>query len=324
VSGSDPIQVVFAADGNYAMPLAVAICSVAANCDSRRQLVFTVIQRGIVPDLQEKVEHSLQRTGFPNARIDWMEAKEELVSNLRIVHRYLTSVIYARLLLPDLLPVEVDKALYLDSDIVVREDLAELWDTDIGERSVFAARDRIGVVSALGGLVNYQELGIPAEAKYFNSGVLLLNLKKWRESSTGQHILKYLRTHQEILQMGDQDGLNAVLFDDWGELEFRWNWQIIPRMHRQGEMNCWAPESDRKSIVHFITSEKPWLPGCEYEERRFFFEYLEKTEWAGWRIPFTKEIYVRLKRVLRKAQHSLIQFLTILGNPGKGRRRARE
>lgn len=301
------IQAVLAADGNYAMPLAVAICSAAANCDRRRQLVFTVIQNGITADLRKKVELSLERIHFPNARIDWMEAPMGDLSDLKIVHRYMTPLIYARLLIPSLLPTKIEKAIYLDSDIVVKDDLAEIWDTDLDHKSVFAARDRIGVVSAPGGLVNYRELGMPPEAKYFNSGVLLMNLKKWRECDTSQRICQYLETHREIIQMGDQDGLNAVLRDDWGELDFRWNWQIVPRTHRYGSMNCWAPESSRKSIVHFITSEKPWLPGCDCEEKHYFFEYLDKTEWAGWRVPLLKEVAVRTKRALRRAQRAAIK-----------------
>jgi lipopolysaccharide biosynthesis glycosyltransferase len=297
------IHVVLAADGNYAMPLAVAMCSAAANCDRKRRLMFSVIQSGIERDLRAKIESSLEQTGFPDVRIDWLKAQTGRFADFKITHHYMTAMIYARLLIPELLPVEVEKALYLDCDLVVLDDLGELWDTDLGQKSLFAVRDLIAFVSAPAGLVNYRELGIHPEAKYFNSGVLLMNLKKWREYGTSEQVFRYLRTHREIIQMVDQEALNAVLFDDWGELDFRWNWQIPWRNYRLGKCKMpWVPESDRKSIVHFTTAEKPWLPGCDYEERKYFFEYLDRTEWAGWRVPRQKEVSTRLIRALRDAK----------------------
>ena len=108
--------------------------------------------------------------------------------------------------------------------------------------------------------------------------------------------------------MEDQESLNAILFNDWGELDFRWNWQIPWRPYRLGKLEMpWVPESDRKSIVHFTTAEKPWLPGCDYEERKHFFEYLDLTEWAGWRVPRQKEVSTRLIRALRNVKAAVLR-----------------
>lgn len=304
VNAMNSIQVVLASDANYAMPLAVAICSAAANCKRDCQLVFSVFQHGIGAGLREKVEISLRRTGFPDTRINWLDAPLERVVDLDTGHPWITSSGLVRLLIPDLLPRELDKALYLDCDIVVNEDLGELWDTDLGQKSLLAAQDSVGWVgNPIGGLSNYRELGIPSEARYFNSGVLMMNLRKWRERGTTEQLLSYMRTHRAIIRMGDQEVLNAVLFDDWGELDYRWNWQIIWRGFRLGtHAPTWTPPTMRKSIVHFITAEKPWLPGCDYDEKKYFFEYLDRTEWAGWRVPWHKELYGRASRGLSDAR----------------------
>lgn len=303
------IHVVLAADANYAMPLAVAICSVATNCDKKRRLVFNIIQSGIGHDLRAKVAVSLERTGFPDARINWLDAPLERMADFKLAHSYTTCLTFARLLIPDLLSVEVEKALYLDCDIAVNEDIGELWDMDLGKQSLFAVRDSVGVVSQPGGLVNYRELGIPPGAHYFNAGVLLMNLKKWRERDTGERTLSYLRDNHAIIQLADQEALNAVLWDDWGELDYRWNWQIVWRNYRLGRAKMvWVPEATRKSIVHFITGEKPWLPGCDYDEKKYFFEYLDRTEWAGLRVPWWREIYGRSKRALGDARNALGMF----------------
>ncbi len=300
------IHIVFAADANYAMPLTVAICSVATNCDKKDGLVFHVIQSDIGPDLRAKVEVSLERVGFPNARINWLDAPLDRISNFKLGHRHTTCLTFARLLIQELLSPEIEKAIYLDCDLVVNDDIGELWNSSLDGKSLCAVRDSIGVVSEEGGIANYQELGIPADAPYFNAGVLLLNLKKWREHGLCARVLTYLHTHREIIKLADQEALNAILWDDWGELNYRWNWQIVWRRIRLGkEEMCWKPETTAKSIVHFIHAEKPWLPGCDYEEKRYFFDYLDRTAWAGFRVPWWKEVYGRSERALREARNSL-------------------
>ena len=295
----DTIHVALAADGNYAMTLAVAIASAARNCSPGRRLRFHVIQSGFGPELREKVEASLERSEYPDASIDWLDAQFGRIQNLKIAHSYITPMTYARLLIPDLLPVNVEKVLYLDSDLVVLDDLGELWDTDVTHKTVFAARDLIGFVSAPAGLANYRELGIPSDAKYFNAGVLLMNLRKWREGHTSDRVFEYLEMHREIIKLNDQEGLNAILFSVWGELDFRWNWQIPWRYHRLGKRKMpWIPETKRKSIVHFTTAEKPWVAGCDYEERKYFFQYLDHTPWAGWHVPYFEEVSQRSRRTL--------------------------
>jgi lipopolysaccharide biosynthesis glycosyltransferase len=293
------IQVALASDRNYVLPLSVAICSAAANSDRRRPIVFHVIQNGIEPQLRARVERSLENCGFPDARIHWISIELHHLADLKVANAYLNVLAYARLLIPDLLPSNVTKVLYLDSDVVVRGDLAELWDMELGPKALLAVRDLIAWVGAPRGIATYRELGIPAEANYFNSGVLLMNLKKWREEHVSSRVFDYVRNNRATIQMEDQEGLNAILFDDWGELAFRWNWQIPWRTFRLGRKTMpWKPDDETKNIIHFTTEEKPWLPGCDVKEKRDFFYYLDKTDWAGWRVPLAREIQGRLLRVL--------------------------
>ncbi|MEF7616689.1 glycosyltransferase family 8 protein [Aquincola sp. MAHUQ-54] len=305
VAAGGGMHLVLAADGRYAMPLAAAVASAARRTDARRGIVFHLLHSAFPAALRRKVERSLQGAGRPLARIEWIPLEMGRLAGLRLVHDYMSPLIYARLLIPDLLPADVGRALYLDADMVVLEDLASLWDTDLGGRSVGAVRDRIGHVGAPGGLVNHAALGIPADAPYFNSGLLLMDLARWRALGIGRRVVEYLETHRDLIQMGDQDGLNALLHHDWHELPFRWNWQTLPRMHRQGPPTCWSPASAHQSIVHFSSSEKPWLPGCELADRRFFFEAVDRTAWAGWRVPAWREAWVRIKRALRGGQRRL-------------------
>lgn len=304
---SKQIPVVLASDRNYVMPLAVAVCSTAANCDSRRTLVFSVIQSGIDHEDRALVERSLNGIRFPSARIEWIDVPVRRLAGLKLAHRYTTALTYARLLIPELLPSSVRKAIYLDCDTVVNEDIGELFDIDLQGKSLLAARDySTTTVSDRNGLRNYRELGIPADAHYFNAGVLVIDVANWRNNGTTEALFEYLKTYERIIQMADQEALNAVLFDDWLELDYRWNWQIPWRNYRNGRVPPpWLPDRTRQSLVHFTTSEKPWLPGCDYDEKKYFFEYLDRTEWAGWRVGWANEIYGRASRAVGDARSAL-------------------
>lgn len=291
------IHVVFAADANYAAPLAVAMVSAAVNCDPQRNLVFHVLQSGITGALRDRVENSLAMAQRPNAGINWLEAPVKKIENFPVAHRYTTALTFARLLLPEIMPPEITRLIYLDCDLVVNGDLAELWDVDIGDKALGAVRDLSGVVSDPDCVVNYRELGIPGDAPYFNAGVLIMNLAKWRDAGIDAQVLAHLSDYQDIIRMADQEALNAVLWNDWQELDYSWNWQIPHRDYRTGRLRlAWTPKETSKNIIHFTTGEKPWRAGCDYDEKKYFLRYLDQTDWRGERPSALQELRARLKR----------------------------
>ena len=95
-----------------------------------------------------------------NPGINWCEMSEVSFGALPLIHSHISAMTYGRLLVPELLPASIEKYLYLDSDILVVDSVAKLWDRVWG-LALLAARDRIGTVNGQGGLVNYRELGIP-------------------------------------------------------------------------------------------------------------------------------------------------------------------
>lgn len=294
------IHVVFAADANYAPPLAVAMVSAARNCDPQRKLIFHVLQYGITGALRDRVEKSIAMARVPNARVDWLDAPVEKIDKFSLAHRYTTALTFARLLLPEMMPPEVEKVIYLDCDLVVNGDLAKLWDTDIADKALGAVRDISGFVSEPDGVVNYAQLGIPADAPYFNAGVLVMNLAKWRDADIGAKVIAHLSKYQDIIRMADQEALNAVLWNDWRELAYGWNWQILHRDYRSGKLDpVWTPMETSKDIIHFTTGEKPWRPDCDYSEKAYYFRYLDQTDWRGMRPSGLQELRARFKRMLQ-------------------------
>lgn len=105
--------------------------------------------------------------------------------------------------------------------MLVLEDLASLWETPLDQHVLAAAPDTtVPFCSAPRGVKGWQTLGIPREAAYFNCGVLMIHLARWRQREVTRRVHQYLETTRDFLH---QEALNAVLWDDWKPLDSRWN-----------------------------------------------------------------------------------------------------
>ncbi|HEY9632337.1 MAG TPA: glycosyltransferase family 8 protein [Coleofasciculaceae cyanobacterium] len=310
-SNNQPIAIVCAADDNYAMPLAVTLHSALANLKNKPKIFLVIIDGGISPRSKRRILQSLDPE---QVEIHWMPPDERLIKNLK-VERHLTIVTYYRLLIPQLLPQHFNKVIYLDSDMVIKGDLEQLWNIDIGDNYVLAVQDdNQRYIHMSGGLRNYQELGINPDLKYFNAGMLVINLEKWRNDNIPLKVVEYLERNKEYVRDHDQDGLNGVLAGKWGELNPRWN--QMPRIYTY---SSWQDSSydeqlyrellEHPYIIHYTTPPKPWHQGCEHPNTALFFHYLDQTAWSGWR----NTIWRRAWRRATKEMKLLLSF----GKDGK-------
>lgn len=122
--------------------------------------------------------------------------------------------------------------------------------------------------------------------------------------------LDYLQQQSKILPHGDQDVLNALLTNFWGELDPRWN--VTPGIYYypSWKETSLTEESfntlfSNPYIVHYATASKPWSTlGSGFPDvfpfKDIFFEYLDKTVWAGWRLNFWRLLAFKLGRRVRK------------------------
>lgn len=123
------------------------------------------------------------------------------------VDRKVSTATYYRLAAPYILSSNVRKILYLDSDIIVRRSLEDLWNTDIQDYALAAVIDPWW--SPGGG----PHVELPPGAKYFNAGVLLINLDYWRKNNVSENATAFVRNNFEKVHYWDQDALNAILVD---------------------------------------------------------------------------------------------------------------
>ena len=281
---NEPIVLVCAADDNYSMPLAATLHSAIVNLKSDRNMTLFVIDGGISRANKRKI---LQTIRSPRVSLSWLQPKKALFKNVP-TSQSITIAAYYRLVIPAILPQHLTKAIYLDSDLIVRGNLEELWNIDIEENYLLAVQDMgTPYVSSSRGLMNYEMLGIPADYKYFNSGVLVMNLKKWREDSISKKVFEYLDQNKEYVRWHDQDGLNAILAGKWGELDPRWN--QLPYIFRYSSWSeSYFPEDVYNGlihdphIVHFSTRDKPWKGDCNHPQKDLFFENIDMKIWSEW------------------------------------------
>ena len=190
---------------------------------------------------------------------------------------------YYRILAPHLLPVNLKKVLYLDSDLIVMHPLEELWDIDLVDRALAAVID--------GNPGRATELGLPAGAKYFNSGVMLINLEFWRRHDIEKKVIEFIKRNPDKLEHWDQDALNAVLVDNWTELNTHWNVQY--------ETIIKAPPIYDAAVAHFCGDVKPWHWSKDYSFRHEYRVYRKKTPWPWYRLELRSGWPKRLQLSLR-------------------------
>jgi lipopolysaccharide biosynthesis glycosyltransferase len=189
---------------------------------------------------------------------------------------------YYRILAPALLP-SINRAIYLDCDIIANTSLHELWQTNL-EGNVIAAVEDAGFHDRL------EKMGITKEnEKYFNSGMMLIDLVRWRARSTTQKVLDYINQNPEKLRFHDQDALNANLYDDWLHLHPQWNAQsniimetIFPP--RTELLEPYAETREDPKLIHFCGHVKPWHEGCEHPYADVYLKYHEMASNQGVRV----------------------------------------
>ena len=137
--------------------------------------------------------------------------------------------------------------------------------------------------------MNYRELGLPADAPYFNGGLMVADLACWRRENLAQQMLDCLHNNREHVLWWDQYALNVVLAKRWRPVDFRWNqgthvyaypsWEQSPVDRTTLSNLRHAPW-----IVHFCSPSKPWHYFNRHPFRReFFYQCLDRTAWKGWR-----------------------------------------
>ncbi len=274
------IPVFFTIDEGYAPYLDCAIRSMMDNADRSRSYKIHVLHENLTEESIQRLKSAVQ----PPFSIEFTQMKEGLESitdreENKLRCDYFTLTIYFRLFIAEMFP-EYDRGIYIDSDVIVSGDIAELFDTDLGDRIIGACPDHS--VSSVPELGDYMEQAVGVDRySYINSGVLLMNLKKMRETGFTEHFLYLLNTYHFDSVAPDQDYLNAMCYGDILFLDEEWD-AMPPETEEQAVLA-------EPKLIHYNLFQKPWCyDGIPYKE--YFWKYAEQSPFYD-RIREHKENY---------------------------------
>lgn len=222
-------------------------------------------------ELNEENRNNLAKLveDYPNFEMEFKFMKQSLdMITDRIENRlrsdYFTMTIYFRIFIPDMYP-EYDKAIYIDSDIIVPGDISELYDTDMHDNLIGVVTD--GSVNDVPELQRYmtESLGLKL-GDYFNSGMLLMNMKELRNVHLAEHFLYLLNKYHFDCVAPDQDYLNSMCY---GKIEYLDScWDAMPNRNK--------PEIENPKIIHYNLFDKPWCyDDIQYQD--YFWEYAKQS-----------------------------------------------
>ena len=264
LSPKTTIPIVFACDDNYAQHLCVCIASILTNKKPDEQISIYVLDNGITEESKQKI---ISLNSISPFDIEFMPIDITRFDKCPITDscKHISVATYFRFILPEILP-NVDKILYLDCDICVTTSLYELYNTDIEEHYAAVVQDILDKESC-------ERLNLD---RYFNAGVMLINLKKWREDNIEEKLFEYCEKFHRKIVWVDQDVLNVILQDKLLFVDKKWNAQTSECANTY-DFNKIAKNTP--GIAHFISYKKPWSKVNNSPNKKIYFKYLRLTPW---------------------------------------------
>lgn len=312
VYAQNNIPVCLSMDANYVLYTGVAIQSIISNMSKANNYDILVLSQGVSTAEQKKIAQIAD--DYPNVSIRFIEVKryiDNVMSDYFFTISHFSEAVYYRIFIAKILTA-YDKVVYVDSDLVVTTDIAELYRTDVHNNSLGAVQDtevvRMYFTDRV--ITDYLDniLRIKNPYDYFNSGVLIMNLKKMRTYDIESDFITVMGRIKSPY-MVDQDVLNVMFQHDVMLLDGSWNYEYhlsIWHPNYAAELPVKVLEHYHHSkkharIVHFAGSKKPWQYP-QFEMSSHFWKYARQT-------PFYEEILQ--KNVLRINQPVIEQQMII-------------
>lgn len=278
MEGDAMINVVFITDNKYAAITGTAITSLKANRNKQNEYHIYVIIIDMDGDNSVKLK-GLSEEGF---QITLIADDAKFAKYNRRKDNFTSKSTYTRFYLDELLP-ELDKVIYLDDDIIVQQDLAELNSVLLEDYYCAAVRDMVAETST----PSHMEKLRCNLKYYFNAGVMLLNLKKMREDKTSEKLIDYIQNGLNYL--GNQDAFNIVFNGNVRYISCLWNFHVmylkkmssakIAEYYNIPDIKDEYDFIKESKIVHFAATPKPW-DMYQYGLTDLFMHYYRKSPWG--------------------------------------------
>ena len=273
--GNTKRAVVFAGDYAYIRQIETAMKSL---CRHNSHLKIYLLNQDIPQEWFSQIRIYLQEMGGDLIDCKLIGSQYKMNWSNKLPH--INHMTFARYFIPDF--VTEDKVLYLDSDLIVTDDLTDLFELDLGENYLAAARSCFG--AGLG----------------FNAGLLLIDNKKWKSENIRQQLIELTEKEHENVKEGDQSILNMLFKDQYSLLEDKYNFQIgfdAGAAEKNHAFIFEIPLTPLPKILHYISPDKPWKQFSVGRLREEWWKY-SFMEWSyivsSWRekgVFYSADIY---------------------------------
>lgn len=287
---------------NYVMPYGIMLFSLCANNRDVAIHLYVITDQSFDQEDKKTLE-DIVVTYNKNNSIDVFYVTDDMIHEMIAFENecYPRQTFY-RLLMSNILPSSIDKILYLDGDIIVRKSLKDLWNIDLEGKAIGTVPD------ALSGILEYyNRLHYSFTLGYENAGVLLVNLKYWRENNLEKQFMEFMKSHKSWIVLNDQDVLNYVTKEIKVHIPIKYNVQtmfLYKRKYMNFSIYQYVNELDEAqadpAILHFAGCG-PWKENCPHPYKEEFFKYKSQTIWKD--VPLSKihvPIKDKMKEFLRK------------------------
>lgn len=280
------LVLVYSSDDNYAQHTGVSIVSLLDNNKHFDDIHIYVIDNEISKSNKENLKEIINFYKREITFIDFNKYKCMLKLNMKW---NISVSAYARLFISSILPTSIDKVLYFDCDTVIVDKVDELWNEDIKSYYVAGVADTVSSTTK-------SAVGIAMYENYINSGMLLINLKKWREDKIQDKFISFINSNNGSVTHHDQGVINGVLCKESKVLNPKFNLMTVYyTMKREDIISYYGidnefysdeviKESLRNPIyIHFTPgfTTRPWVKGCKHPKKQVYLEYLDKTPWKN-------------------------------------------
>ncbi len=278
------MNIICATDDKYTQHCAIMLKSLFFNNDKHELNVYiltsgiTTINKNILDQIATSKLHRVNFIHVKSSDIEYCPVRSG---------DHVSITAYFRILAPVLLK-NLDKALYLDCDIIINNDIKSLYDIDIENTAIAAVTDEDYVRAD-----KFERLGYNPDLGYFNSGVLLMNLNYWRTNKISKRCLLFIEENPDKCVLHDQDAMNEVLCKCKKEIDIKYNFQtgfILANEFKK--IKCRKLSDKIKNItsensyviIHYTGYNKPWK-ASRHPYRQFYKFYKDMTVYRDIEIP---------------------------------------
>ncbi len=292
------IPIVFATDNNFVPYLYVALKSLLDNANPENNYDIVILYSD-VNDYNKKRLSEFVSTNV-SVRFVEMSGYMEPYKEHWYTHWTWTEAMYYRFFIPEIFS-EYEKVLYLDGDVIFNCDISELYNVEMGNNMISAVQDLPRLLKEDKFVPHIEDNLKMSPDKYFNSGVLVFNVREMIKANFLQNCINILEELKNPV-FPDQDVLNVVCKDrvlylditynlSWNLLHFHYDFaERLTQNIYQKYMQAWK----NPKIIHYAGGFKPWKqPDLEYSE--YFWKYARQTSF------YEEIVYKNCKNTLGRA-----------------------